>query len=83
MYREGTSWFPNYVILFFFIYYSFLASYLDIDIHTKYNLTITKAGKNLLLARPYAKNLVKIGFLMPTAKNGFQILNFHPKKHVI
>ena len=24
----------------------------------------------------------KIGFLMPTAKNRFQILNLHPKKHV-
>ena len=24
----------------------------------------------------------KIGFLMPTAKNRFQILNVHPKKHV-
>ena len=24
----------------------------------------------------------KIGFPMPTTKNGFQILNLHPKKHV-
>ena len=24
----------------------------------------------------------KIGFPMPTSKNGFQILNLHPKKHV-
>ena len=24
----------------------------------------------------------KIGFPMPTAKNRFQILNLHPKKHV-
>ena len=24
----------------------------------------------------------KIGFLMPTAKNRFQILNLHPKKHI-
>ena len=24
----------------------------------------------------------KIGFQMPTAKNRFQILNLHPKKHV-
>ena len=26
--------------------------------------------------------MVKIGFPMPTAKNRFQILNLHPKKHV-
>ena len=25
----------------------------------------------------------KIGFLMPTAKNRFQILNLYPKKHVL
>ena len=25
----------------------------------------------------------KIGFLMPTAKNRFQILNLHPKKHAL
>ena len=25
----------------------------------------------------------KIGFQMPTAKNLFQILNLHPKKHVL
>ena len=25
------------------------------------------------------KNLYKIGFLMPTAKNGLQILDLHPK----
>ena len=24
----------------------------------------------------------KTGFPIPTAKNGFQILNLHPKKHV-
>ena len=28
------------------------------------------------------KKLGKIGFPMPTLKNGFQILNLHPKKHV-
>ena len=26
--------------------------------------------------------MLKIGFPMPTAKNRFQILNLHPKKHV-
>ena len=31
----------------------------------------------------YAKNSVQIGFPMPTAKNGFQILNPHPKKHTV
>ena len=25
----------------------------------------------------------KIGFPMPTAKNRFQILNLHPKKHIL
>ena len=30
----------------------------------------------------YIKNRKKIGFPMPTPKNGFQILNLHPKKHV-
>ena len=27
------------------------------------------------------KNKEKIGFPMPTPKDGFQILNLHPKKH--
>ena len=27
--------------------------------------------------------MLKIGFPMPTAKNRFQILNLHPKKHIL
>ena len=30
----------------------------------------------------YKKNKEKIGFPMPTPKNGFQILNLHPKIHI-
>ena len=30
----------------------------------------------------YIKNSQKIGFPMPTLKNGFQFLNLHPKKHI-
>ena len=29
------------------------------------------------------KSFKKIGFPMATAKNGLQILNLHPKKHII
>ena len=36
----------------------------------------------IVLTIYYAKNSVKIYFSMTTAKNGFQILNLHPKKHV-
>ena len=31
----------------------------------------------------YIGNLKKIGFPMPTAKNGLRIVNLHPKKHRI
>ena len=37
---------------------------------------------NFFLNFYFAKNWVKIGFQMPTAKNRFQIRNLHPKKHV-
>ena len=34
------------------------------------------------ITKSFIKNKEKIGFPMPTLKNGFQILNLHPKEHV-